>query len=45
MPGNRGRPENKDGKRKFGNLVLEKRACARSVQELNALKKSYKEKG
>lgn len=43
MPGKRGRPEVE--KRKFGNLILEKRACAKSLQEVRALKESYKRQG
>lgn len=39
----RGRPE-KD-QRRFGKYILNKRACARSLQEVEALKKSYKEQG
>lgn len=39
----RGRPEKNI--RRFGDLILEKRACAKSLQEVRALKEGYKAQG
>jgi hypothetical protein len=43
MPGRRGRPESL--KRRFGNLLLQKRACAKTLEEVESLKKEYKAQG